>query len=66
MSMFDNLKDQALKAAKEHADVAENVAEQAAEKIGDAVDAATGGKFASQVDAVQEKAPEQISKLLGN
>lgn len=66
MSMFDNLKDQAMKAAKEHADVVENVAEQAAEKVGDAVDAATGGKFAAHVDTVQEKAPEQISKLLGN
>jgi 4-alpha-glucanotransferase len=66
MSMFDNIKDQALKAAKEHSDVVENVAEQAVEKVGDAVDAATGGKFASQIDAVQEKAPEQINKLLGN
>jgi hypothetical protein len=30
------------------------------------VDAATGGKFADKVDAVQGQAPEQISKLLGN
>lgn len=66
MSMFDNLKDQAIKAAKEHEDVVENVVEQAAEKIGDAVDAATGGKFAAQVDAVQEQAPGQVGKLLGN
>ena len=66
MGMFDNLKDQALDAAKEHSDVVKNVAEQAVEKAGDAVDAATGGKFAAQVDAVQEKAPEQIDKLLGN
>ena len=66
MSMFDNLQDQALNLAKEHKDVVENVAEQATEKIGDAVDAATGGKFADQVDAVQQQAPDQISKLLGN
>jgi 4-alpha-glucanotransferase len=66
MGMFDNLKDQAMNLAKDHKDTVENVAEQAAEKIGDAVDGVTGGKFASQVDAVQEKAPEQISKLLGD
>jgi hypothetical protein len=66
MSMFDNLKDQALNLAKEHKDVVENVAEQAAEKIGDAVDGVTGGKFSDQVDAVQQQAPDQISKLLGN
>ena len=66
MSMFDNLKDQALNLAKEHKDVVENVAGQAAEKIGDAVDGVTGGKFADQVDSVQQQAPDQISKLLGN
>jgi 4-alpha-glucanotransferase len=66
MSMFDNLKDQALGLAKEHKDTVENVAEQAVEKIGDAVDSATGGKFADQVDSVQKQAPEQISKLLGD
>jgi 4-alpha-glucanotransferase len=64
--MFDNLKDQALNLAKDHKDVVENVAEQAVEKVGDAVDAATGGKFADKIDAVQEQAPDQISKLLGN
>ena len=63
---LDNLKDQALDLAKEHQDVVENVAEQAVEKIGDAVDGVTGGKFSSQVDAVQEQAPEQLSKLLGD
>ena len=66
MSMLDNLKDQALNLAKEHKDVVENVAEQAAEKIGDAVDGVTGGKFSDQVDAAQNQAPDQISKLLGN
>jgi len=66
VSLFDNLKDQALQAAKEHKDVVENVAEQAVEKVGDLVDGATGGKFASQIDSVQEQAPEQITKLLGN
>jgi 4-alpha-glucanotransferase len=66
MSMFDNLKDQALNLAKEHKDQVENVAEQATEKIGDLIDGATGGKFADKIDAVQEKAPEQISKLLGD
>jgi hypothetical protein len=66
MSMFDNLKDQALNLAKEHKDVVENVAGPAAEKIGDAVDGVTGGKFADQVDSVQQQAPDQISKLLGN
>ncbi len=65
MSMFDNLKDQALNLAKDHQDTVANVAEQATEKIGDVVDGVTGGKFASQIDAVQEQAPSQINKLLG-
>lgn len=64
MGMFDNLKDQALKAAKEHHEVVENVAEQGVEKAGDLVDGATGGKYATQVDAVQAKAPEQIAAFL--
>ena len=64
--MFDNIKDQALNLAKEHKDTVENVTEQAVEKVGDLVDGATGGRFASQVDAVQEQAPGQIGKLLGD
>ncbi len=63
---LDNLKDQALNLAKEHRDTVENVAEQAAEKVGDLVDDATGHKFSGQIDAVQEQAPQQISKLLGD
>jgi len=66
MSMFDNLKDQALGLAKDHKDTVENVAEQAVEKVGDLVDNVTGHKFSSQIDAVQEQAPEQLGKLLGD
>ena len=66
MGMFDNLKDQALDLAKDHKDQVENVTEQAVEKVGDLVDGATRGRFASQVDAVQEQAPGQIGKLLGD
>jgi len=66
VSMFDNLKDQALGLAKDHKDTVENVAEQAVEKVGDLVDNVTGHKFASQIDAVQEQAPEQLGKLLGD
>lgn len=66
MSMFDNLKDQALNLAKEHKDVVENVAEQATEKVGDLIDGVTGGKFSEQIDSIQEQAPDQVSKLLGD
>ena len=64
MSMFDNLKDQAVNLAKEHADTVENVAGQAAEKVGDLVDSTTGGKFAEQIDSVQEQAPDQVRNFL--
>jgi hypothetical protein len=37
-------------------------AKQGVEKVGDAVDDKTGGKYASQVDAGQEKADEFIDK----
>jgi len=64
--MFDNIKDQALNLAKEHKDTVENVTEQAVEKVGDLVDGVTGHKFSGQIDAVQEQAPEQVAKLLGD
>jgi len=63
---LDNLKDQALKLAKENRETVENVTEQAGEKLGDLVDDATGHRFSGQIDTVQEQAPEQVSKLLGD
>jgi hypothetical protein len=64
MSMFDELKDKALDLAKEHQDTVTNVAGQAAEKIGDAVDTATGGKFSDKIDAVTGQADDQVANFL--
>ncbi|MFN8080361.1 MAG: antitoxin [Kineosporiaceae bacterium] len=57
-----------LASATEHAkhglesakDNLEGLSDTVIEKAGDAVDAATGGKFADKVDAVQAKADELI------
>jgi MT0933-like antitoxin protein len=66
MSMFDNLGEQATNLAKEHSDVVKDAAAQAAEKVGDAVDGATGGKFSDQVDNVQGQAADQVGQFLDN
>jgi len=62
--MFDELKDQALNLAKEHKDVVADAAGQAAGKVGDAVDSATGGKFGDQIDAATQGASEKVSGFL--
>jgi hypothetical protein len=66
--MFDELKDQALnlakEQAKEHKDAVADAAEQAAGKLGDAVDSATGGKFGDQIDAATQGTSEKVSGLL--
>lgn len=67
MSMFDNLKDKAADLADkakdglEHVkDNVEGISDAAIEKVGDAADALTGGRFADQIDTAQAKADELI------
>ncbi len=60
MSAFDNLKNKATELAEEHKDKLETASDAAIDKAGDAVDSATGGKFADKVDAAQEKADDMI------
>ncbi len=57
MGILDNLGD----LAKGHEDKIEAGIEQA----GDLVDEKTGGKFADQVDQVQDLAKDQLDKLTG-
>ena len=66
MSMFDNLENEALSLAKEHKDVVDEVAGQAAKQLGDDVNSATGEKFSSQIDAAEGQAPDELNNLLGN
>lgn len=62
MGMFDELKDTAENLASEHPDTVEQLSDAAIEKAGDAVDAATGGRFADQVDSAQRAADDAIGQ----
>jgi hypothetical protein len=62
MSMFDELKDKAQKAAADHPDQVEKVSDQAIERGGDFADKRTDGSYASQVDGAQEKADNKIGE----
>ena len=58
MGVFDSIAD----AAKDH----EAKIEEGIEKVGDLIDEKTGGKFADQVDKVQNLANEGLDKLTGD
>jgi hypothetical protein len=58
MGIFDNIAD----AAKQH----ESTIEEGIEKAGDLIDEKTGGKFADQVDKVQDLANQGLDKLTGD
>ena len=58
MGVFDSISD----AAKDH----EAKIEEGIEKIGYFIDEKTGGKFADQVDNVQDLANEGLDKITGN
>jgi hypothetical protein len=60
MGIFDELKDKGEKLAADHPDQVEKVSDQAIERGGDAADKATGDKYASHVDQVQEQADSKI------
>ena len=59
MSMFDDAKQKAEKAAKDHPEQVEKASDQALERGGDAADRATGDKYGSQVDKAQQAADER-------
>ena len=58
MGVFDSIAD----AAKDH----EAKIEEGIEKVGDLIDEKTGGKFADQVDKVQNLANEGLDKITGD
>lgn len=58
MGVFDSIAD----AAKQH----EAKIEEGIEKVGDLIDEKTGGKFADQVDKVQNLANEGLDKITGD
>lgn len=58
MGVFDSIAD----AAKQN----EAKIEEGIEKVGDLIDEKTGGKFADQVDKVQNLANEGLDKITGD
>lgn len=60
MSQFDNTLGKATQLNEQHGDAIEGPSDQIIEKLGDRIDAATGGKFAAQVDQAQAAADQRI------
>jgi MT0933-like antitoxin protein len=62
MGAFDGLRDKAEGLLGQHGDKVEGISDTVVEKAGDAIDAATGGKFSDKIDSVQEKADGVIGE----
>jgi hypothetical protein len=62
MSLFDDAKQKAEKAAGDHPDQVEKVSDQAVERGGDAADHVTGDKYADEDGTAQKKADEHIGE----
>lgn len=60
MGFLDDAKAKLEQLASEHPDQVESLSDQAIERAGDAVDSATGGKYADQVDQAQQRADGAI------
>lgn len=60
MSFFDSAKEKIQELTESHGDQVESISDQAIEKVGDAVDAQTGGQFAEHVDTAQTTADGAI------
>ena len=60
--MFDDAKQKAEKAAKDHPEQVEKVSDQALERGGDAADHATGDKYGSHVDKAEKAADERLGE----
>ncbi|GAA4403862.1 hypothetical protein GCM10023168_15750 [Fodinibacter luteus] len=62
MSLFDSAKEKLQDLATQHPDQVEQLSDQAIDRGGDAVDTATGGKYAEHVDQAQGKADGAIGE----
>lgn len=62
MGFLDDAKDKINDLMNDNPDKVEEYSDLGIEKGGDAIDSATGGKFADQIDAGQEKADEAIGE----
>ena len=60
MGMLDNMKEKAQELMGQHKDKVEEYSDQGIDKAGDAVDQATGGTYAGQVDQAQQLADDKI------
>ncbi len=62
MGFLDDAKQKVDGLAQEHPDQVESLSDQAIGQGGDAVDRATGGRYADQVDTAQAKADESVGE----
>jgi hypothetical protein len=62
VSFLDSAKEKLQELAGDHPDQVEQLSDQAVGRGGDAVDSATGGKYAEQVDQAQVKADGAIGE----
>lgn len=60
MGFLDEAKKKVTELADQHPDKVESLSDQAIERGGDAVDSATGGRYADKVDHAQERADDAI------
>jgi len=60
MGMFDEAKQQAEKAAKDHPEQVEKASDEALRRGGDAADHATGEKYADKLDKAERAGDEKI------
>lgn len=60
--MFDNVRGKAEEAAANNPEKVEEFSDRAIQTGGDAADSATGGRFAGQVDSVQEQADQRVGE----
>jgi hypothetical protein len=62
MGFLDDAKDKISDLVNDNPEKVEEYSDQGIDKAGDALDGATGGKYAEQVDAGQEKADDAIGE----
>jgi hypothetical protein len=60
MGMFDEIKDKAEKAMRDHPEQVEKYSDEAIERAGDLADKVTGDKYADQIDKAQQAADDRI------
>ena len=62
MGLLDDAKAKLQELAHDYPEQVENLSDQAIERGGDAVDSATGGKYAEHIDTGQAKADDAIGQ----